>query len=239
MHLATLFLFCHQCHLYTPWLADIFLSPYLCKSILTLYMHVYLYTVLMSLVIVTNVFIWQPCLFFHIYDHLFIERPTARKYILYVYMYAYICMHIYTYIHSCSSAYIYTSMYTYIHMYIHTCLPTCINTDSCLYAYKHAYIHVYTHACLSTYINTHIYACTYKYIIILLPTYILQIHIGIYRLMYLCLDTYIWILTSIHMYIQTYIYDTCVDFLFCWLTIDLWWICLNTEICWLFRRAFI
>ena len=68
MHLETLFMLSHLCHLRIPSLAD-----KLCQYILTSYTHVHLWTILMPIkcyVTVTNILIWQLYLFFHIFDHL-------------------------------------------------------------------------------------------------------------------------------------------------------------------------
>ena len=82
----------------------------------------YLYTILMPIkcyVTVTNIFIYQTYLFFHIYDHLYMfEKLVARNYILCVYM----CMHTdrtmdkYIHNHSC----LHTSILTYMHTYVDT-----------------------------------------------------------------------------------------------------------------------
>ena len=139
----------------------------------------------------TNIFIWKPCLCFHIYDHLYI--PCLKD------TYIYLCRHAHMHMH------LYIFMHFYLHLSIHGYKPVCLNpyhTYSSMSVIIHAYLH--NHACLPKhtyreYISTHKYSS--------MPTYI-------HRFMHVCLHTYIhtYIHTTyaslpaqIHIYIPTYL----------------------------------
>ena len=135
----------------------------------------------------TNIFIWKPCLCFHIYDHLYI--PCLKD------TYIYLCRHAHMHMH------LYIFMHFYLHLSIHGYKPVCLNpyhTYSSMSVIIHAYLHnhawlpKHTYRDTYTHINTHL--CLHTYIDLCKST--CKIHI--YIPTYLCGHKYIHTYTYIH-----------------------------------------
>ena len=123
--------------------------------------------------------------YFHPSMHIYICTPTS--------------IHPYIQIHLCMSTYMHKWMTTYINVFLHTCthifMYTLIHNHAGLPTYILRYI--YTHACLPTYLHTYGLLC--PYICTCIHTYMIHAHI------HTSIDQCIWIPTSIHMDLHTYI----------------------------------
>ena len=95
---------------------------YLCQEHLTLDIYECLYTMLMPvmcLVTVTNIFIWQPYFFLHIYDHLYIlwlkNILPGITFCVYacIYVWMWMCVHMHTCMYVCMYVCVHACMYVW------------------------------------------------------------------------------------------------------------------------------